>query len=196
MTSGAMVRYGVDDFVGDMQALLAGTPDQRTLFDKGSVYLERLITTPGAIPEHYQQPVGTGKRANHGSYVLYRGEGLFVTTVVWGAGDHTGPHDHQTWGMIGVIGNGIQEERYRRVDDGSQAGIAQLVKERSYLIRPGEVSLLIPEEDEIHGLDNFSDRPTVEVHVYGKDLVGLPRNRFDVATGKVSTFASGKFDNC
>jgi hypothetical protein len=50
--------------------------------------------------------------------------------------------------------------------------------------------------DEIHALDNFSDRPTVEIHVYGVDLVGLPRCRYDLETGKVSPYVLGKYDNC
>jgi predicted metal-dependent enzyme (double-stranded beta helix superfamily) len=63
-------------------------------------------------------------------------------------------------------------------------------------VKPGDVSLLIPDEDEIHQLDNFSDRPTVEVHVYGRDLVGLERCRYDLTTGTVSTYVLGKYDNC
>ena len=36
-------------------------------------------------------------------------------------------------------------------------------KDRETLVRPGEVSLLVPEVDEIHQMDNTSNRPTVEV---------------------------------
>jgi predicted metal-dependent enzyme (double-stranded beta helix superfamily) len=56
--------------------------------------------------------------------------------------------------------------------------------------------LLIPDTDEIHQLDNFSDRTTVEIHVYGTDLVGLPRCRYDLATGTVAPYVLGKYDNC
>ena len=72
------------------------------------------------------------------------------------------------------MGNAIQETRFRRVDDRTRDGHATLEKDRAVLVKPGEVSLLIPDEDEIHQLDNFSDRPTVEIHVYGRDL-GRPR---------------------
>ena len=46
------------------------------------------------------------------------------------------------------------------------------------------MSLLIPEVDEIHQMDNISDRPTVEVHVYGNDLRGLQRSRYNLETGE------------
>jgi len=189
-----MTRYALEDFVGDMQELVATRPSQDQLFDRGSVYLERLIRNPDALPEEFQRPSGTGKRANHGSYALHRSEGLFVSAVVWGPGDRIGPHDHKTWGMIGVMGNAIEETRFRRVYEHDE--YVKLEQDRSVLVKPGDVSLLIPEIDEIHAMNNPSDRPTFEIHVYGKDLVGLERYRYDLETGLVKRFASDKFDNC
>ncbi len=188
--------YSLDAFVHDMQQLIAGDSDPARLFEVGSRHLERLVQNPSAIPEEFQRPVGRGNRPKHGSYALHRSDGLFVSVVVWGPGDHTGPHDHHTWGMIGVIGNAIEETRFRRVDDRSRDGYARLVKDRITKVLPGEVSLLTPEIDEIHQMVNSSDRSTVEVHVYGKDLVGLDRCRYNLETGAVTPFASGAFDNC
>jgi predicted metal-dependent enzyme (double-stranded beta helix superfamily) len=189
--------YALDQFVADMtELLIRARLDQADLFDRASVYLERLIGNPDAIPELYRRPVGTGKRANHGSYALHRGDGLFVSSVVWGPGDRVGPHDHQTWGLIGVMDNAIQETRYRRVDDRNRPGYAVLEQDRSTMVKPGEVSLLVPGVDEIHRMDNDTDRPTVEIHVYGQDLVALPRHRYDLSTNQVIPFASEKFDNC
>jgi len=191
-----LTRYSLDQFVSDMQELVDSQPDQQKLFDRGSTYLEKLVTTPGSIPEEYCVPSGTGRRKNHGSYALYRGPGLFVSAVVWGPGDHIGPHDHKTWGMIGVAGNAIQETRFRRVDDRDREDFARLEKDRTTLVKPGDVSLLVPEVDEIHAMDNFSDRATYEIHVYGDDLVGLNRCRFNLESGQVTWFKSEKFDNC
>jgi predicted metal-dependent enzyme (double-stranded beta helix superfamily) len=191
-----MTRYSLDQFVSDMQELIDGQPDQQKLFDRGSSYLEKLVTTPGGIPEEFCVPSGTGRRPNHGSYAIYRGPGLFVSSVVWGPGDHVGPHDHKTWGMIGVAGNAIQETRFRRVDDRDREDYARLEKDRTTLVKPGDVSLLVPEVDEIHAMDNFSDRSTYEIHVYGEDLVGLNRCRFNLDSGQINWFKSDKFDNC
>ena len=191
------VKYSLDEFVSDMESLLQSQPEQEKLFDRGSVLLERLIAHPDAIPAEYQVPVGRGTRSNHGSYVLYQGEsGLLVTAVVWGPGDHASPHDHGTWGMIGVMGNALTETRYRRVDDRAVDGYAQLEKDRVGHFAAGEITLLIPEVDEIHQMDNFTDRPTVEVHVYGDDLRGLNRCRYNLETGKIIPFATEKYDNC
>jgi len=192
----AISTYTLDQFIADMQELVDTQPDQQKLFDRGSVYLERLVTTPDAIPEQFRVPSGKGRRPNHGSWAIHRGPGLFISSVVWGPGDRIGPHDHQTWGMIGVAGNAIEETRYRRVDDRDRDGFARLERDRTTLVKPGDVSLLVPEIDEIHAMANDSDRTTFEIHVYGKDLVGLPRCQFNLETGAIQNFKSSKFDNC
>jgi 3-mercaptopropionate dioxygenase len=192
----AGTRYALDEFIHDMTDLVSTQPDQATLFDRGSRLIERLVRNPESVPEPYRRPSVGGRRPGGGSYVLHRGPGLSITSVVWGPGSHAGPHDHHTWGMIGVMGNAIQETRFRRMDERDRDGYATLEKDRTVLVKPGEVSLLIPDVDEIHQLDNFSDQPTVEVHVYGADLVGLQRCRYDLETGRVSAYVLGKYDNC
>jgi predicted metal-dependent enzyme (double-stranded beta helix superfamily) len=190
------VRYSLDEFVQDMQRLVAENPPQGSLFDRGSVYLEQLIQNPDTIPEQYRRPAVNGRRKGGGSYALHRSPGLLVTSVIWGPGSHIDPHDHHTWGMIGVLGNGIQETRFRRVDDHTSDEVATLVKDRAYLMKNGEISLLVPETDEIHQLDNFSDRPTIEIHVYGAELGELDRCQFNPETGAIKHYKRGKFDNC
>ena len=193
----ARTAYALKEFVHDMTELVKSQPDQERLFDVGSSYLERLINNPDALPEEYRVPAGSrGRSANHGSYILHRGEGLAVTSVVWGPGDHIAPHDHRTWGMIGVMDNAITETRFNRKDDRSKVDFAVLEKTRETLVKPGEVSLLIPEVDEIHQMDNHSDRPTVEIHVYGKDLKGLERCMYNLETGAMKTFSTTRWDNC
>jgi 3-mercaptopropionate dioxygenase len=188
--------HTLDEFIHEMEALIESGAVQERIFNRGASWLERLINNPECIPPEYQVPVGKGPRPNHGSYVLHRSpNGLLVTAVVWGAGDHTGPHDHHTWGMIGVMNNTLQETRFRRLDDGSRPDYAHLEKDRVGFFKPGEVSLLIPGVDEIHQMDNPSGQPTVEIHVYGKDLAGLQRCRFDAETGRVRPFMTEKYDN-
>jgi predicted metal-dependent enzyme (double-stranded beta helix superfamily) len=191
-----MTRYSLDQFVADMSALVREKPAPDVLYDRGSSLLERLIQDPSAVPEQYRVPSGKGNRPNHGSYALHRSPGLFVSSVVWGPGDYAAPHDHQTWGMIGVISNEIHETRFRRLDDRSREDFAQLEKIGPSIVKPGQISLLIPVEDDIHEMRNPSDQLTVEIHVYGDDLVGLPRYSYDLNTGAVKRWASGKFDNC
>ena len=191
------VKYSLEEFTHDMESLLKSQPGNQQIFDKGTVWLERLISNPDSIPAEFRVPLGVGPRPNHASRLLYQGEsGLQVTAVVWGAGEHLGPHDHQTWGMIGILENALTETRYRRVDDRDVDGYAKLEEDRSATFKPGEITLLIPVEDEIHQMDNRTDRPTVEIHVYGTDLRGLERHSFNLETGKITNFRTTKWDNC
>ena len=191
------VKYSLDEFTHDMESLLKSQPDNQKIFDQGSAWLERLVNSADSIPAEFRVPLGVGPRPNHASRLLYQGDsGLQVTAVVWGAGEHLGPHDHRTWGMIGILENALTETRYRRVDDREVDGYAKLEKDRTATFKPGEITLLIPDVDEIHQMDNHTDRPTVEIHVYGADLRGLERNSFNLETGKITTFRTTKWDNC
>ena len=192
----AAVKYSLEDFIHDMASLLDEGSEQQKIFDQGSSSLERLIRNPEAIPEEYRRPLGKGSRPKHGSYLLHRGDnGLLVTSVVWGPGDHIAPHDHHTWGMIGVMNNILTETRFRRLDDRTLDDYAVLERTRTAVSKPGEVSLLTPGVDEIHQIDNGTDRPTVEIHVYGRELAKLYRCRFDIETRLITRFFSGKYDN-
>lgn len=68
--------------------------------------------------------------------------------------------------------------------------------DRAVNFSPGEITLLVPDTDEIHQMDNHTDRPTVEIHVYGDDLRGINRHRYDLKTGRIIGFRSGAYDNC
>ena len=188
--------YSLDQFASDMQELVSARHDRKRMFEKGAAYLERFVRNPRSVPEQFRRPCGRGAKPNHGSYVLHRGNDLFITSAVWGSGDGVPPHDHRTWGLIGVMENAIQETRFRRVDDRRREDFAKLEKAGMKLVKPGEVSVLVPDEDEIHEMNNFSDRVTVEVHVYGRDLAGLERHNYDLATGKVVKFRKVDYDNC
>lgn len=82
------------------------------------------------------------------------------------------------------------------MDDQTREGYAQLEQARRSTFKPGEITLLVPETDEMHQMDNCTDRPTVEIHVYGTDLRGLDRHRYDLQSGRIIPFATEKYDNC
>ena len=95
-----------------------------------------------------------------------------------------------------MLENELQEIRFRRLDDRSRPDFSRLEKDREAVSKQGEVSLLIPDVDEIHQIDNPDPRPTVEIHVYGLDLATINRCQFDLETGAVTTFGAGaRYDN-
>jgi predicted metal-dependent enzyme (double-stranded beta helix superfamily) len=116
-----------------------------------------------------------------------------VTSVVWAPGETAPAHNHETWGVIGVIDNEIEETRYRVTP--AAPGRARLEPTRVLRHRAGGVSRLVPVEDEVHAMHNPTDRDTVEIHVYGEDLVGLARTQWS-ADGTEKPLVSPKYLNC
>ena len=56
----AISTYTLEQFCADMQELVDSGSDEAKIFDRGSVYLERLVTTPDSIPEEFRVPSGRG----------------------------------------------------------------------------------------------------------------------------------------
>lgn len=64
----------------------------------------------------------------------------------------------------------LKVTNYLRLDDDPRAGYE--VREASGSISPSRsVTYVLPPNEEIHKVENFSDETTVSLHVYGKDLV-------------------------
>lgn len=158
----------------------------------GKPLLVRLIQNSECIEAQFK------KRGEHayGRYMLHRAPRFNITAIVWGPGDNAKAHNHDTWGLVGVMENEIQETRFRRRDDGSNPGYADLEVTAILKNAAGSVSSLVPPDDDIHEMNNITAENTVEIHVYGKDLADMPRLRFDIATKTVKPFASPKYDNC
>jgi len=187
-----VINYSLQDFIQDLDRITRAETSQEKIVAEAKPLLAKLIEHPDCIDEKYRQRGATA----YGRYMLHRSPRFNVSSVVWGPGDNAKAHNHDTWGMVGVIENEIQETRFRRHDDGSKAGFADLEVTGVLKNTAGMVSCLISPNDDIHEMNNVTDRDTVEIHVYGKDLTDMPRSRFDTVTKGVKTFASSKYDNC
>lgn len=182
--------YTLKDFIADLDRITREERAGRAITERVAPLLGRLVQDPGSIPAEYLRRPADGGR---GRYMLHRAPNFNVTSVVWRPGDSAGCHNHETWGVIGVIDNEIEETRYR-VSDTPGGKAAVEVKSVTSHAR-GAVSCLLPGEDEVHGMHNRTQRDTVEIHVYGKDLHGLPRTTW-TADGTAKPLVSGPYLNC
>jgi predicted metal-dependent enzyme (double-stranded beta helix superfamily) len=182
--------YALSDFIADLDRITREERSGRAIAGQVAPLLGRLVKNPESVPLVYCTRPADGGR---GRYMLHRAPAFNVTSVVWRPGDRAACHNHETWGVIGVIDNEIEETRYRvRVRPGHKAAV-EVTSVTRY--GPGAVSCLIPGEDEIHGMHNPTDRDTVEIHVYGRDLHGLRRKTWD-ADGTEKPLVSGPYLNC
>jgi len=184
--------YSLQDFIQDLDRITRTETSQEKIVAEAKPLLAKLVQQPDCIDEKFRKRGAT----SYGRYMLHRAPRFNVSSVVWGPGDNAKAHNHDTWGMVGVIENEIQETRFRRRDDGTKSAYADLEVTSVLKNKAGMVSCLIAPNDDIHEMNNVTDRDTVEIHVYGKDLTDMPRLRFDTVSKVVKTFASPKYDNC
>ncbi len=185
----ATETYSLDDFVADLDRISSREGPAEAITAQVGPLLARLIKNPEAVPAEYRRPGADGGR---GRYMLHRAPRFNVTSVVWRPGDTAGAHNHETWGVIGVIENEIEETRYHVAE--ADGGRATLEVTRVARHGPGAISRLVP-GDEVHAMHNPTSRDTVEIHVYGKDLAGLHRKTWS-ADGTVKPLVSPRYLNC
>ena len=184
----ASESYTLERFIADLDRITREATSAEVVTERAAPLLARLVRQPGSIPAEYlRAPAG-----RRGRFMLHRAPRFNVTSVVWRPGDRAPAHNHETWGVIGVIDNEIEETRYR-VTPGA-GGRARLEMSRTMRHKPGDVSRLVP-GDEIHAMHNPTDRDTVEIHVYGRDLAGLRRKTW-ADDGTETPLVSPKYLNC
>ncbi len=185
-------EYSLQHLIQDLDRISRVETSPAKIVAAVNPLLATLVRRPDCLETQYKQRGPTA----YGRYMLHRAPRFNVTAIVWGPGDGAKAHNHETWGLVGVVENEIQETRFRRLDDGSNPGFADIEVAAVLKNSAGMVSCLVPPEDDIHEMNNVTDRNTVEIHVYGKDLANLPRLRFDCDKKIVKTFASPSYDNC
>jgi len=186
----AAAVYALKDFIADVDRIARDEPSAHAVAERVSPLLARLIARPESVPAEFRRRPEGGTR---GRYMLHRAPHFNVVSVIWGPGETAPAHNHETWGVIGVIENEIEETRYK-VQEGAAGGRATLDVTRVMRHRSGAVSRLVP-GDEVHRMHNPTARDTVEIHVYGKDLVGLPRKTWE-PDGREKPLVSPKYLNC
>jgi 3-mercaptopropionate dioxygenase len=184
--------YSLQHFIDDLDRITRTEISQEKIVNAAKPLLAKLVQQPNCIEAKYRRRGATA----YGRYMLHRAPLFNISSVVWGPGDNAKAHNHDTWGMVGVVENEIQETRFQRKDNGARPDFADLEVTTVLHNKAGMVSCLISPNDDIHEMNNVTSRDTVEIHVYGKDLTDMPRLRFDVTAHTVKTFASPKYDNC
>lgn len=187
----AIATYRLGEFIADLDRIAAEETAAEAITARVAPLLGRLVENPEAVPAPFRRRAPDGRR---GRYMLHRAPRFNVTAVVWGPGETAAAHNHETWGVIGVTENLIQETRYRLVEPAGPGRPTRLEVRDVLRHGPGAVSRLVP-GDEIHAMHNPTDRDTVEIHVYGKDLAGLARKTW-AADGTEKPLVSPKYLNC
>ncbi|WVN41698.1 cysteine dioxygenase [beta proteobacterium MWH-UniP1] len=128
-------------------------------------------------PQYYQQ------------YLLYCDpqERFSVQSFVWGPGQSTPIHNHTVWGLVGVLRGAELCQRYQRDARGvvSKDGPSVMLKAK-------EIDAVSPAIGDLHTVANaLTDRPSISIHVYGKNIGNTIRGVFKEGSSEEKAFVSG-----
>ena len=132
--------------------------------------LEGLRDDLGAIESVLGYVSGVGGNARQ---VFYRSPNLTLLKVCFPGGRRTPPHDHATWATILLLSGEEKNTLYRR--------------ENGALRRASEVTLargaiLSMRADTVHVAECMGNAPAIGLHVYGGDILELPRRMWNPET--------------
>jgi predicted metal-dependent enzyme (double-stranded beta helix superfamily) len=171
-------------FVQDITRLLETKPDEATILVEGKKLVATLVQSDEWLPEAFARP----HPEHYQQYLLYADplNRLSIVSFVWGPGQKTPVHDHLTWGIVGGLRGEERETVYKQEADG------RFTATGSGVLKPGGVTAVSPTIGDYHEVaNNLSDRPSISIHVYGKNIGQVRRHVFDPATGAAKSFVSG-----
>jgi predicted metal-dependent enzyme (double-stranded beta helix superfamily) len=175
-------------FVADMTSLVGGAwqdRDEAAIVEVGRKLLGDLVMRDDWLPDSMAKCPPHGYAQN----LLWCDpfERFCVVSFVWAPSATTPVHDHQMWGLVGVL-RGSEISQHFAADTATGA----LAKGECATLMPGDVEVLRPSAGDIHQVTNaLGDCGSLSIHVYGGNIGAVRRHTFDVETGKPHLFVSG-----
>jgi predicted metal-dependent enzyme (double-stranded beta helix superfamily) len=168
--------YTLPEFVDDLRRIARSAPDTRQLLASLRPLAVRLAASDDLRKRCRKE---CDEEQGFGFQLLHEepNHDLAVALLSWLPGRGTPPHDHGTWGLVvGVEGDEVNTF-YKRVDDGSREGHAELRELSKKVFSPGEVVGITPEI--IHSVHNDGAEISVSLHIYGRHINHTNRCKFD-----------------
>jgi len=175
-------------FIADMTSLTGGAwqdKDEAAIVEVGRKLLGDLVSHDDWLPEAAANCPPHGYAQN----LLWCDpfERFSVVSFVWAPSAQTPVHDHQMWGLVGMLRGSETSQAFAR-----DASTGALVSGETTTLAPGDVEVLLPSAGDIHKVTNaLSDCGSISIHVYGGNIGAVRRFTFDPATGVPKLFVSG-----
>jgi predicted metal-dependent enzyme (double-stranded beta helix superfamily) len=179
--------YRLQEFSKDVDGVVRGYLSESEILLHLKPVLEKLVSSPSSVPAKAFTP--RKDRFAMNLIQMPEDEAYSIIGGVWHPGQTTPIHDHLTWAMIGVYEGEEREALFRRTDDGSNGKLAKIQQVSERVRKKGHVTVL--GHTGIHRVDNISLKPTLSVHVYGRDIGNAERHSYDPVTGEIRKFVSG-----
>ena len=168
----------VAEFIDGLRVLSAGAPAESELLERAKPLLLRLARLHSwRTPELYECDAAQG----FGVTVLHEepDRSLWLVAVAWLPHRGAPPHNHGTWAVVAGIDGAEKNILWRR-----RGG--RLERQGEELLGPGQVVGYAGSA--IHSVLNETDRVTLSLHAYGRNLNFVERSQFDAETGAEKPF--------
>jgi predicted metal-dependent enzyme (double-stranded beta helix superfamily) len=169
--------YSLARFVADLRSITAATSDETEVLRQVAPLAEHLAASSGLKNE----PAIHSDIEKGFSFNLLHEEAdhsLAIALLSWLPSGATLPHNHGTWGIVVGLEGAEKNIFWRRLDNGSVPGFAELE-------RVGETdcvlgrAVVLPSPT-IHSVENTTEQPSLSLHVYGKNVYYTGRSQFDI----------------
>ena len=156
--------------VHELVARFANALDGTNSMDAAREVLESLKGDLAAIEHALSYISGVGGNARQ---VFYRSPNLTLLKVCFPNGRRTPPHDHGTWAQILLL-SGEEKNTLYRAENGALRRASEATLTRG--------SILPMRAETAHVAECLGAVPAIGLHVYGGDILALPRKMWDPQT--------------
>jgi predicted metal-dependent enzyme (double-stranded beta helix superfamily) len=149
----------------ELDALVESVSDEHLVARRVGALLRSSLYDLALLEPRHQEPADDRYRQH---VVHVHPEGRYsIVALVWRPGQATPIHDHCCWCVVGVW-QGI--ERVSTFDLRRDGNGLRLVPRGTTITGPGDVSVLVPPDEDIHRVENGGAGIAISLHVYGDDI--------------------------
>jgi predicted metal-dependent enzyme (double-stranded beta helix superfamily) len=189
--------YNLTKFTADVTEIVQHENDAVKIVDAIKPLMAKIIEVDGFLPEQYTKPVS--KEQPFGLYLIHKApqDAFTVMSAIWPPNGGTPVHDHAgSWAVEVILDGSLHTKRFKRLDDDSRPGHAELRQTAELDIPARAIAHVIPPDQDVHQFTNITDRPVLSFHIYGGDITQQTRSRFTPEENAVVKYVDPlKYDN-
>lgn len=176
-------------FVEDFRNVVAREAPGASRLDALRAPVEALLADTSWIKPEFLEPVPS----TTATWAVYRSQDpdLCIFTMVVPPLNSTKVHNHLADGWVGLVQGAQIERQFRRFDDGTRPGFADVRQIEEHPIRLGEITSIETPDADIHQIVTTSRDASVSLHVLCNDLGTVERQTFEPESQRAERFVSG-----
>jgi predicted metal-dependent enzyme (double-stranded beta helix superfamily) len=156
---------GLQRLTAELDRVVDSPLDERLVAARAGRLLASVLNDVSLLEPRHCEPADDRYRQH---IVHVHPEGKYsVVALVWRPGQATPIHEHSCWCVVGVW-QGLERERTYDLQSGP--GGLTLTPRAVAFAGPGDVSVLVPPDEDIHLVENAGAGIAISVHVYGADI--------------------------